>query len=384
MMLGGVGTGLVRVGTVLACCGTAHAVVNARLLRRPKDPTGALLARSCAVGVSVLVPARDEAAHIVAFLAAVRQQDCAAIAEVLVLDDESRDDTARLAREVAHGDAHVRVLDGARLPAGWLGKPHACAQLAAAADPRTSVLVFVDADVRLAPSAVAAAVELLESSGLDLISPHPRQLAGSVAERLVQPLLQWSWLTTLPLRVAERSARPSLAAANGQFLVVRRDAYERAGGHAAVRDEVLDDLALLRAVKRAGGHGVVVDGSALASCRMYTGWGELRDGYGKSLWSAFGSPAGAAGVVGVLALAYVVPGVAALRGSRVGALGYLAAVAGRVVAARATGGRWWPDALAHPVSILAFGWLTGHSVAVRRRRTLSWKGRYLGPIGRRR
>jgi hypothetical protein len=213
---------------------------------------------------------------------------------------------------------------------------------------------------------------MLEGTGWDLISPHPRQEVDSIAERLVQPLLQWSILTFLPLRVAERSARPSLAAANGQFLVVRRDAYERAGGHSP--DAVLDDLALLRAIKRSGGHGGVVDGSRLASCRMYEGWPELRDGYSKSLWAAFGSPAGTAAVLAGLALAYLLPPLAALRGSRLGALGYAAGVAGRIVSARRTGGRV-ADAAAHPVSVLVFGYLTIRSHVLHRRGRLFWKGR---------
>src|SRR5262249_13837674 len=158
----------------------------------------------------------------------------------------SDDDTAAIA--AAHG---ARVLRGTALPTGWLGKPHACRQLAAAA--RGDVLVFLDADVRLTPGAVRRATGLLESTGLDLISPLPRQIAEAAAERLVQPLLAWSILTLLPLDVAARSRRPSLTAANGQFLVVRRAAYERAGGH--VPDSVLDDLALLRAIKRTGGRG---------------------------------------------------------------------------------------------------------------------------------
>ena len=233
-------------------------------------------------------------------------------------------------------------MSGAALPPGWLGKPWACAQLAAATD--ADVLVFVDADVRLAPGAVPAAVALLLAAGLDVVCPFPRQLAVTPAERLVQPLLQWSWLTTLPLRLAERSPRPSLTAACGQFLVVRRAALERAGGFAAVRAAVFDDLALVRAVKASGGRGGVVDGTALATCRMYASWPELRDGYGKSLWAAFGSPPAAVAVLAGLTLVYVVPPIAALRGSRAGLAGYLAAVASRVVAARATGGRAWPDA----------------------------------------
>jgi cellulose synthase/poly-beta-1,6-N-acetylglucosamine synthase-like glycosyltransferase len=350
---------LVRLGTALATAGAVHAVVNARVLRRPVGTQRAL------PPTVVLVPARDEAANIGDCLRSV-----GAGHEVLVLDDESSDGTGQLARA-----AGIRVIDGIGPPAGWLGKPWACAQLVAAADPASEVLVFVDADVRLSPGAVDAAVGLLVDAGLDIACPFPRQVATTAAERLVQPLLQWSWLTMLPLRQAERSARPSLTAATGQFLAVRRVALERAGGFAAVRGDVLDDLALVRAIKASGGRGGVVDGTELATCRMYDGWPQLRDGYGKSLWSAFGSEPGAVAVLAGLGLAYLVPPLAAARGSRIGWAGYAAAVAGRVVAARRTGGRVMPDALAHPLSIVAFGYLTLRSIWVHRFRTLRWKGR---------
>ena len=122
----------------------------------------------------------------------------------------------------------MRVLEGAPPPPGTLGKPHACAQLAAAAS--GSVLVFVDADVTLAPHAVAAAVGMLREAGLGLLCPWPRQVAEGVGPRLLQPLLAWSWMATLPLRRAERSPRPSLVAANGQFMVVAaRLSPQRAG-----------------------------------------------------------------------------------------------------------------------------------------------------------
>jgi hypothetical protein len=303
---------------------------------------------------------------------------------VVVLDDGSTDGTAEQVRAAAGGDPRLTLLAGADPPAGWLGKPHACAQLAdfatAHADP--AALVFVDADVILAPHAVAAAVTLLRAAGADLLSPYPRIVAGG-GERLVQPLLQWSWLTFLPVRAVERSRRPSLAAAGGQFLVADAAGYRRAGGHAAVRDRVLEDVALARAVKRAGGRVALADGSGLAECRMYGSWRELADGYGKSLWAAFGSPAGAAAVVLLLLVLYVLPPVAGLAAAVAGGagpavaggFGYVAAVAGRVVSARATGGRAWPDALAHPLSIALLAWLVLRSYRLRRRGALSWKGR---------
>jgi len=357
------GSALVAAGSAMAAAGTVHAAVNAVLLRRPD-----VAARPGPERVSVLVPMRNEAGTAADCLAAVLAQD--GVTEVLVLDDGSADGTARIARATG-----ARVLAGRPLPAGWLGKPHACQQLADAADPAADVLVFLDADVRLRPGAIAATVALLGER--DLVCPYPRQVAGTAAERLVQPLLQWSWLTFLPLRLAERSPRPSLSAANGQLLAVRRAAYERAGGHAAVRADVVEDVALLRAVKRAGGRGGVADGTTLAECRMYASWPELRDGYTKSLWAAFGSPARAAGVAGLLALGYVVPPLGALLGSKTGLAGYAAGVMGRVLTARRTGGRAWPDALAHPVSVAAFGWLTARSLHAHRAGTLTWKGRRL-------
>jgi len=364
---------LVRVCAGLSVLGALHAALNTRLLRRPPA-----VPRPVDRRVTVVVPARDEADQIEGCLAAVLDQRGVPGLAVVVVDDGSTDGTAE--RVTAVGDQRVRLVPATPPGPGWLGKPNACAQGAAAAGD-ADVLVFLDADVRLMPDALASAVAVLDDAGLDLVSPWPRQLTGSPAERLVQPLQQWLWATLLPLRLAERSPRPSLAAANGQFLVVRRGAYDRAGGHAAVRGEVIEDVALLRAVKAAGGRGVVVDGSTLAACRMYDGWPGVRDGYAKSLWSALGGrPAGAVVAAAGLSAVWLLPPLAALTGSRAGAVGYVAGVAGRAVTAGRTGSRVWPDALAHPVSIALLDVLVARSVAGHRRGALAWRGRVLpGP-----
>lgn len=363
----------------LSVAGALHAAVNARLLRRPPATPAPVRGP-----VTVVLPVRDEEDHVAGCLAALLAQQGVGDLRIVVVDDGSTDGTAAIVR--AEPDPRVRLVTAEPPPPGWLGKPWACATgvAAAQADGRAgddAVLVFVDADVRLFPDALAGAVAVLDAHGLDLVSPWPRPLAESATERLVQPLVPWLWATLLPLRLAEHSPRPSLAAAIGQFLVVTGRGYRTAGGHAAVRGEVMEDIALLRAVKRVGGRGGPIDGSRLAACRMYDGWPALRDGYAKSLWASVGgSPVASVAAAAALTAVWVVPPAAALRGSRAGLAGYLAGVAGRAVVAARTGGRAWPDALAHPVSLLVLDSLVARSVAGHRRGTLTWRGRPLAMV----
>jgi hypothetical protein len=363
----------------LAVVGAAHAALNVALLRRP-PPSPPRVGRP----VTVVLPVRDEEAQVEECLRGVLAQQGVDDLRVVVVDDGSTDATAALVRAV--GDPRVRLVDAGAPPDGWLGKPAACAAGVAAAEAEgrcgdDGVLVFVDADVRLFPDALAGAIAVLDAHGLQLVSPWPRPLAEGAAERLVQPLAPWLWATTLPVRLAERSRRPSLAAANGQFLVVTASGYRRAGGHAAVRGEVLEDIALLRAVKRSGGHGGPIDGSRSAACRMYEGWPAVRDGYAKSLWASVGgSPAAGLAATAALTAVWVLPPLAALRGSRAGAVAYAAGVAGRTAVAWGTGSRIWPDVLAHPASVVALDVLMVRSVAGHRRGTLTWRGRPVGGV----
>ena len=367
---------IVRAASWAAVALAAHAAYNTRKLRVPPERHQSAWAPL----ISVLIPARDEECSIARCLEAVLAST-GVVLEVVVLDDGSSDATAEIARTFADRDRRVRVLTGGAVPAGWLGKPYACAQLAEAAT--APVLAFVDADVVVEPDALVRTVALMDEAGLDLVSPYPRQIAVTRGERLVQPLLQWSWLTFLPLRLAETLRTPSLVAANGQLLVCRRPAYDAAAGHAAVRGDVIEDVALARAFKAAGHRATVADGTDLATCRMYDGWTELRDGYSKSLWAIARTTAGATATSAVLLWLYVLPPAAAVwrvatgrRGARTALLGYAGGVAGRVLAARRTGGRV-ADAAAHPLSIATFVWLQWRSRVLHRRGTLTWKGRQL-------
>jgi hypothetical protein len=366
---------LVTVGTMLAVGLAAHTAVNLRHLRRP-DPNAPIVDEP----VTVLIPARDEEQHLAATVRSVLEQSGVPDLAVLVLDDGSTDATGVIADGLAASDDRVTVIHGDDVPAptGWLGKPWACARLAERA--QGTVLVFVDADVVLEPHAVRALHATLRGNGFSLVAPYPRQLAGTWLERLVQPLVTWSWAATMPLHWAETSLRPSLSAANGQLLAFDSADYRAMGGHAAVRDDVLEDVGLMRAMKRSGRRTATVDGSHLASCRMYDGAGAVMDGYAKSLWAAFNGPVGSLAATAFLVLVFTVPAVAAVaaptrRTRTIGVAGYAAGVVSRALVARRTGEPVLPDTLAQPASIAAFAALTGVSWWRHARGTNTWKGR---------
>lgn len=257
------------------------ALSNWRSLRRLGDYRPA----SRVPRVSVLVPARDEEANIGPCVRSLLAQEYPDF-EVLVLDDDSRDRTLQVLRGLAAEDARLQVLQGAPLPPGWIGKHWACHQLARAA--RGEIFLFTDADTRHHPQALQQVVAALLHEEADLLTVLPRQEVVSWAERLLVPLMPWSIFSFLPIGLAHRLRSPALSASVGQFMLFRREAYERIGGHAAVRADVADDLALGRLVKAQGLRWRLVDATGYVRCRMYHNFRQVREGFSKSLFAAFG------------------------------------------------------------------------------------------------
>jgi glycosyltransferase involved in cell wall biosynthesis len=256
------------------------------------------------------------------------------------------------------------------LAAGWIGKTWALQQLFEASN--EDVLVSIDADVRLTNDAINQAVTLLHGARLDFVSPYPRQIAQTLAERLIQPLLQWSWLTTVPLRYAETSGRISMAVANGQFFVVRRSALNSVGGYQSVKHAVIDDVFLARHLIESGSSGTVINGSDIAETRMYASWKEIKAGYGKSLNKAFGSLIGAIFVITFLLATSIAPLILGLLGNPYGWLGFAAIVGTRVLSAIKSRGNVL-DSVLHPISIAALIYMIVYSYLVRK--SVTWKGR---------
>ena len=371
-----VGRLVVAAAAVGAVAVAAHTAVNLRVLRTPRRP-----ARPVEEQVDVLIPARNEASTIARTVESVLAQQDTPRLRVTVLDDDSHDDTAAIVERIP--DPRLQLVRGKEdPPAGWLGKPWACARLSEQAG--GSVVAFIDADVQLQPDALASLIRLLRENDLDMVAPYPAQIARTPLARLVQPLVTWSWAALMPVRWGENSSRPSLSAANGQVLVMDARAYREIGGHANVAGEVIEDVALMRAFKVHGFRCATVDGSTIATCTMYETDREVIDGYAKSLWAAFGGRGQSIAVCTLLATLYVIPPLAMFIGpsrrTRAwGALGYAAGITSRILVARRVGERVVPDALAQPASVGAFIALNVVSWRRHTRGTNTWKGRSVLP-----
>jgi Glycosyl transferase family 2 len=239
-------------------------------------------------GVSVLIPARNEERVIAASIESLLASRGIEI-EIVVLDDGSTDRTAEIVRNIAIRDARVRLRSSPPLPGGWNGKQHACYALAQAA--RSNVLCFLDADVRLAPEALAAMSGFLSSTGSDLVSGFPRQETETPLEWLLLPLIHFVLLSYLPLAGMRALTAPGFAAGCGQFLMVRRDAYRKAGGHAEIRTTMHDGLLLPQLFRRHGLRTDIADLTHLATCRMYHNASQVWRGLSKNATEGMATPA---------------------------------------------------------------------------------------------
>jgi cellulose synthase/poly-beta-1,6-N-acetylglucosamine synthase-like glycosyltransferase len=338
------------------------AAVNFVQIRTPKGTS------DLTQTIGVIVPMRNEAENVEGLVATLAAQEGSL--HFYLLDDNSEDQTFELLQRFAKADSRFTVIKGAVLKDKWIGKTWALQQLFEEA--KEEILVSIDADVRLGNDAINKAVTAMNDARLDFVSPYPRQIAQSFAERLIQPLLQWSWLTTVPLRYAESSGQKSMAVANGQFFVVRRSALSSIGGYQSVKHAVIDDVFLARELVKNGSSGTVINGSEIAETRMYASWSEIKAGYGKSLNQAFGSIIGAVFVVAFLIATCIAPLLLGVLGNPYGWLGFAAIVGTRVLSAMKSRGRVL-DSVLHPISVLALIYLIVYSYL--RRGSIQWKGR---------
>lgn len=234
--------------------------------------------------ISILIPARNEEQNISVCLDAILIQSYQDY-EVIVLDDDSNDNTYKIAEEYSKKENRIKVVKGKSLPIGWLGKNWACFQLARYAE--NELFLFIDADVRLNKYAVENAINLFEEKKINLLSVFPSQKINSIGAQLVTPLMNWILLTFLPLIKVYTSHNPSFVAANGQFILIDRTTYESTGGHSSVRDQVVEDMEIARRVKKRGLKMLTALGSNSICCRMYKSLEESVNGFSKNFFRGF-------------------------------------------------------------------------------------------------
>jgi len=245
--------------------------------------------------LTVCIPARNEAANLEACVRAVLRAadaDGGSQTTVLVYDDGSDDETPAILSRLAAEDPRVRAADTRPLPPGWNGKQHACDSMGRQAT--SDWILLIDADVRLAPDALArtrAAARRRTGANPEpaLLSAFPRERTAGLGEAMVIPLIHFILMSYLPFGRMRNTLDPAASAACGQYMLARRDAWNEIGGHASIRASMHDGVLLPRMFRR-GGHATdVFDATDIVECRMYDGFAETWAGFVKNAYEGLGN-----------------------------------------------------------------------------------------------
>ncbi|HEX6159906.1 MAG TPA: glycosyltransferase [Thermoanaerobaculia bacterium] len=322
--------------------------------------------------VSLIVPARDEERTIERAVRAFLGQTYRQL-EVIVVNDRSTDHTGQILASI--DDPRLVVITGEDPSPGWLGKPWALAQGSRKA--RGELLLFVDADVVYAPEAVEAAVAQMEESGVAMLSLFPRFEMHGFWEHVAMPNLSFVAFTILPLWLGNRTRLPILGAGGGPGNLVRREVYDQVGGHEALRDAVIDDVALARLVRRGGHRSEFVRGDDFVSVRMYHGLREVIEGFTKNSFSAMNrSYVLAISVALGTAVFHLLPYVWMFTGELVSIATVVLISLVRLILYVALGYRVDNALFGHPLMMAVWGWITLRSVWYTGiRRQVRWRGR---------
>ena len=234
--------------------------------------------------VSILIPARNEADNILNLLRSIVAQDYENY-EVIILDDDSEDDTFKKCTAFAAKHPRFSVVKGQELPYDWLGKNYACHQLAELA--KGDYFLFLDADVQIYDGLINSGVCRMHLFGLGLLSIFANQCMITFGEKAVLPIINYILLNILPLRLIYLVKNSMIASASGQFMLFDAALYRRHQWHKVVKDRVLDDIEIMREVKAAGHNGEGLLDNGMISCRMYKSYTEAINGFGKNFLAAF-------------------------------------------------------------------------------------------------
>jgi glycosyltransferase involved in cell wall biosynthesis len=248
-----------------------------------REPAAAVLEPAAGARISAIVPARNEEAAIEGCVRSLARQP--EIAEILVVNDQSTDRTSEIVRGLMEQIPNLRLLEAGEIPGGWLGKNYAVWEGAKHAVGEW--LLFTDADAELRNGATARALRTAEETGAALVSFSPEQVTGTWYEKALIPFV-YCRLSKYFSYDQVNDPKSGIAAANGQFLMIRREVYQTIGGHESVAGEVLEDVALARQVKAAGYRIWFGPGAGVVRTRMYRSFGEMSEGWKKNLYLLIG------------------------------------------------------------------------------------------------
>lgn len=255
--------------------------------------------------ISVLVPARNEEKNIGRCLRSLSRQDYRRL-EILVMDDDSSDETGRIVEEFSEKDPRIRLIRGRSLDRGWKGKSFACHQLAREA--KGEYYVFTDADTLHFPNSVSSSLGALISGKLDALSVFPKQIMVSLHERMVVVFINLAVLAFLPVGLIRKIKSPKISIANGQFILFKRSVYKSIGGHKSIRNDIVEDVAISKQVKKYGYRFMIFDGKSTVYCRMYNGLKGVIRGFSKFIFASMNySIIKLGAVVSLIILLFLVP-----------------------------------------------------------------------------
>ncbi len=236
--------------------------------------------------VSILIPARNEEGNIGNLLGQLASFEYNKL-EIIVCNDHSTDKTESIIKEWAKTKPNIKLINGKELPKGWLGKNYACHQLAQAAT--GDIMLFLDADVSVRKDLLNRSINHLKKYNLHLLSIFPKQLFKSAGEKVSVPLMNWILLSLLPLPLIRKSKNDAFSAANGQFMMFKAETYRKLWPHEQCKAHMVEDIAIIRLLKKQGFTSDTRLGDDDITCRMYAGLEDAVEGFTKNIFQFFGN-----------------------------------------------------------------------------------------------
>lgn len=383
---------LLAIALLIATTNLAITIANLRRYRTPAPTTTPPSSTNPAATtpqpqdpvVSVCIPARNEQSNLEQCIAGLIKANQTPI-EILVYDDQSTDNTPAIINKLIQKNDNVRRIPTVELPHGWNGKQHACWQMANNA--RGQWLLFTDADVRFSPSAIDDALNFTLSQNTALVSTFPKQITGSLAEKLAVPMIHFILLSYLPIGRMRSTLDPAASAGCGQFLLVNKHAYHNAGTHAAFKDSMHDGIKMPREFRRAGHKTDIFDGTHLVSCRMYHNLSSTWKGFTKNAFEGLGSEALLVFLTFAHTIAHILPWIALptlliidqtnTTPIALATAAIIIALTHRAILAARFQQSWITIPL-HPIAILFTTLIQWQSWRLHRKGKRSWRGRTAG------